>query len=74
MTSILDDRPQRSSLLRGLGDHWFVDETNVSWLIPGSRATWLIGRPDERTNSTASRRNSCVYFDGRPSRGWPSQR
>jgi hypothetical protein len=30
------------------------------------------GRREDRTNATASRRNSCVYFDGRPHGDAPS--
>jgi hypothetical protein len=39
---------------------------SVSWLSPSSRATWLIGLPVVRTSTTASRLNSGLYLDGRP--------
>lgn len=50
---------------------------NVESDNPKLRATSARGRPDLRASSTASRRNSGGYFDGRPNMGsflWPHAR
>jgi hypothetical protein len=45
---------------------------NVDTEIPNDLATSARERPDVRTNSTASRRNCCGYFAGRPIPGPPA--
>jgi hypothetical protein len=45
-----------------------LSHLNAPSEMPSDRATSTIGRPEERTSSTASPRNSGAYFDGRPIR------
>ena len=49
----------------------FTHDANEPSLTPNDSAIWYRGRSELRNSSTASRRNSSGYFDGRPIRASP---
>ncbi len=52
----------------------FTHPREVSGCSPRSRAAVFTATLPSRTNATASRRNSALYFDGRPTRDTPFTR